>query len=251
MKVMQLGANNVTAMNATSMKQNSVKTASKPELCDKKSIGAIPSSKLQGAFGLVPSFGRVQLDTVNLKKHVFMNVFKPLTASFVELERDVSMDLAKVKNTLAAWGYKANYLYDIAYNFENGCRPQEKFYMIETGDGKATNFMELRFPNPVAKEKVLEVRFLQSSPEIADKARASKIKGSGELALYEATKLAKENKIPKVVLTSVRDSFYEKVGFKKTEQLTENSSEFELTESMYDDFMKRIESKYNLKSIRS
>lgn len=227
---------------------------------DKTSVNEIPSSKLQGAYGITPSFGQIRLDTVNLKKKTFgKDKFKFVQAAFSELEPKNMEDQEKMFRLQKEW-QKTRLGDMLTTDFLHNVRPGCKYYILEempkngSKNSKVTNLMELVFPSDKVlagneKFKKLKIEFVQSAPQIADKKNA-KIRGSGELALYETVKMAKEQNLDAVELFSINNDFYDRMGFEMTRKGSYGTAVYELPSARFNEFLERVEKKYNLKDVK-
>lgn len=195
------------------------------------------------------SFGATKIDTVNLLKRVKNDSFTPIKANFNELHFDDVKDIKLIYKLKEQWGNLAEYSNAICNDFLKRVCDYRYYAMeaIDEGKKKITNLAEVEFkPCKNPKEYSCRVKFLQSSPDIAEKAGTSPIKGSGELAMYEIVKMAKKTGCKNVKLVSTADSFYQNIGMKDMSKGSEVSI-FGLKSSDFKKFMKRIEKKYNLK----
>ena len=218
--------------------------------CDKRPLNTIPSNKLRGAYGFIPSFGQIQLDTINLKKVVDKNKSKLVPAKFSELDCCVKEDIKKMETILSNWK-KALLCGYFSFDFKHLLTLDRRFFVIEEESEEgdiARNLMELEVPVNGSNNRIT-VQLLQSAPEIANNTEAL-TRGAGELALYEAVKMAKEQKLDSVNLYSINNSFYDKMGFEKLDEDSSHCSNYELTASKFDEFMERVEKKYNLKDVK-
>ena len=239
-----------------------------------RELNTIPSSLLRGAYGVLPqkkidaiqnlekpksvSFSANPLYDINLKKLADNNLYEPLKAKFSQLLNNDD-DAWEMLNVQDVWGRlgSSEYTEMITDNFIKAKNPQRAYYLVETSDSRkelferATALLETTNPKKLDKD-IFEIHFLQASPALVGK-NAPEIKGSGELSLYGAVKVAKENGFKKVQLFSSNDGFYEKMGFVKAESLypedktVSDGGIFELSADMFDDFLVKIENKYKIR----
>lgn len=240
---------------------------------DVKKVDSIPSSLLRGAYGVIPfqgirniqanthsnvSFGANPLYDINLKKIVGEDLIEQIPAKFSQLVLKNEDDTWAMINIEDIWSKiaKTDYTGMITKNFIDAKKPERAYYVVESGDtskelfDRLTCIMETTNPKTVLNKDYFEVHFLQSHPDIVNKAPGA-LKGSGELSLYGAVRVAKENGFKKVQLFSSNDGFYDKMGFVKTESISDEAGSsggmYELSSDMFDSFLKKIEEKYKLK----
>ncbi len=234
------------------------------------SVNEIPSSLLRGAYGVVPFSGNMQtrpqskavpftanpLYDINLRKLTNDVDYKNIPAKFSELIIGDDIDHSAMKKLKELWKHITDYGSTFADNFDKQ-KAEKSYYLTEVVDDskslydRITCVVETTNPKKSANKDVFDIHLLQASPKLANK-QASEIKGSGELSLYGAVKVAKENEFKKISLISTNDSFYDKMGFEKVDMLDPDESMFneggiyELAADKYDDFLNKIEQKYNL-----
>lgn len=195
------------------------------------------------------SFGATKIDSVNLLKRVSKDKFTPIKANFNELHFDDVDDIKLIYKLKEKWGNLAEYSSAICNDFLKRVNDY-RYFAVEALDGgkkKITNLAEVEIrPCKKPNKYSCHVMFLQSAPDIAEKAGTTPIKGSGELAMYEIVKMAKKMKCKNVKLVSTADGFYQNIGMKDMSK-GPSVSIFGLKSSDFKKFMKRIEEKYNLK----
>lgn len=194
------------------------------------------------------NFGATKLDNIKLRQKVSDGTYKLVKANFYELDTKSAEDWGIMGKLCNLWKNCTTYVKDIADDFFD-CDPNSRFFMNEIVDekkgNKVTSLMQLS-NSKTKPSKELHIYYLQASPDIANLKSSSPIKGSGELSLYEAVKIAKKDKCKKVVLCSTNDSFYDAMGFKKKKKGTFFTT-YALTKKHFKDFLKKVEQKYDLK----
>lgn len=236
-----------------------------------KQMAEVPSVLLKGAYGVIPfkgqkingtknnaevSFGANPLLDINLKK-LINKQYEFVPAKFSELVIGDNSDQWAMLNLEELWKNKTELTGSFVTTFFNS-KGEESFYLTEIPDSNKELFDRitclLKTTNPKVQQKEsFDVHILQSSPCIAN-VKNSPIKGSGELSLYAATRLAKENGFKKVRLNSLNDSFYDNMEFKKVEvvykdeEFPNEGGIYELPAELFDEFLERVEKKYNFKN---
>ncbi len=232
----------------------------------------IPSSLLRGAYGVIPfkgstpvkqtnqkkvSFGANPLYDINLKKLVDKDTYKIVPAKFTQLIVDEEKDVDTLVELASDWANKGeNDLTQLILRDFLKKKEGKSYFVTEHSDktkdlwDRTTCLMQTT--NPYSRNKeYLEINLLQSSPELINNSAAI-TKGSGELSLFGAVKLADENDFKKVRLKSCNDSFYEKMGFIRVGEdemmsIYPNSGGiYELPQEKYDSFLSKISQKYNI-----
>ncbi len=194
------------------------------------------------------TFGAVCVDKVKLLKKNDKGIYKAIKGKVLELDLYDKKDAKLIKEINRTWD-KTQYANQICSNFFRKDNETNRFFAIQTKNGfkkQITNLMEIDIPfdSSIKRLKVC-IKYLQSAPNIAN-IKNPKIKGSGEVALYEAVKIADKNKAHSIFLFSTSDDFYEKAGLEKGLSI-ENCTLFKLTEEKFANFLKRVKEKYNFK----
>ncbi|MDD3236545.1 MAG: hypothetical protein PHV37_00430 [Candidatus Gastranaerophilales bacterium] len=221
----------------------------------------ISSKLLQGAYGILPaktakssvSFGANPIYDVNLRQ-VVDGVQKLIPANFSELIIKNEGDEWAMLNVQDIWKRlgKTDYADCFADNFIK--RKEDKSYFVtELKDAvkelqdRITCLIETTNPKKTKDRDLFEVKLLQASPKIANKAETTSIKGSGEMSLYGAVRQAKEHGFSKVGLLSTNNSFYNKMGFSAVETYEDGAGGwYELPAEKFDEFLDKIAKKYKL-----
>lgn len=238
-----------------------------------KQINTIPSKFFKGAYGVIPfkahspdrsshniSFGTNPLYSIKLKKLIGPEKYETINAKFSELAADSIDDILAICKVNDNWPRigKTQYSGLISENFTQGKEPERAHFVIETVDAakelanRITCLVETTHPTKVLNKDVFKIHFIQASPDIVN-IKPSPIKGSGELSLYGAVRLANENGFKRIQLDSSNDSFYEAMGFKRAGNMYD-VCEFEneggiyrLSSRKFGQFLKKIENKYDIK----
>ena len=195
-----------------------------------------------------PAFGAVRVDKVKLLKNKGNGTYKAIKANILELDPYNAKD-KKIINKLRTDWKRTEYTHTICDNFFNQKNKTDRFFAIQTKSGfkkQITNLMQIdaAFDEAVKKIKIC-IKYLQSAPNIANQL-TPEVKGSGEVALYEAVKIANKNNAKSVFLFSTNDNFYEKAGLNKEFEIA-NCSLFNLSEEKFANFLNRVKTKYNFK----
>lgn len=194
------------------------------------------------------SFGAKQLDTVNLLKKVSTDSYTPIKATFSELSVKNKKDVAFMTKLKELWNGETKFGNRIFKHFFNK-EEDSKFFVteiIENGKKRVTNLMQIQPPKPNDYGNVVTLKYIQSSPDIANKMTASPIKGSGETAIYEIVKIADKENYDNIYLTSAADRFYEKLGFDDMGSCDDERT-FRLGSNKFKSFLDKIAQKYNLR----
>ncbi len=192
------------------------------------------------------SFGATILDNVTLRKKT-LSGYKTVEGFVSQLTKDDAGDIARLQGIKENWRKSTIYSNEIIDNFCQNLK-KKNFYITELKDNcvriknRICCMMQTTDPTVNQMRDKFRIDLLQSAPAIANKGSSSKIKGAGELAVYEAVKVAKKEGYQKVDLYSTNNSFYQKIGFEKNPK----SNFFSLDKSQYDKFLSRIEQKYNI-----
>lgn len=195
------------------------------------------------------SFGENPICSINLKKKQKDSSYKFIPAHFSQLDPIDDKDEMLIKRINEVWNRKkVSYAEDIANNFaaQNGRSVNSNFYIIAKDSAiddlykKTTCVLQTTSTDEKNKSRFC-IDYLQAHPNIAKK--SSTIKGSGELAIYGCVKEAQKNGFQKVYICSTNNPFYEHLELKNG--TTKNS--FIIDETEYDDFIKRVEKKYDIK----
>ena len=205
------------------------------------------------------NFGAKPIFNINLRKAGDTG-YSSIPARFSELSPYDETDCTAVNNLTRDWRdyiWSSNFIYNIASTFHSKS-PKYKLYATETdaiGNGTLASKITsvIQTTNPQSKDKdIFEIVCIQSSPDIADR-RIPVIKGSGELAMYGAVKLADKEGFDRVEARSFNHGFYEKIGFHRVDYFnTENyfksaTTYYVLPKESYNKFLNAVEKKYNLK----
>ncbi len=260
MKITSIQQHNKTKLNHQQrVQKGQSSTSQSPTL----KIDQISSHKLQGAYGLnfgnALSFTSTKIYDINLKERKKDGSYKLIPASFSKIE---DADLEDLRKMAHAWKKEdvrsySRYFLD-EFREKNESHGKLGFYSIEKDNhrsfsSRTTGLMMTREDRDFMKQKVLHVVILQANPKYAtreDEINASKLKGTGELAIYGAVKLAKESKCKSIEVFSTKDSFYEHLGFQNKVDRKGNvyPSDYKLKSSQFDSYIQRIEEKYNIKN---
>lgn len=233
-----------------------------------RKTNTIPSELLKGAYGVIPfkgvstkqkashsvSFTANPLYKINLKEVAEEGIQRLVPGSFSELVLKDQKDEWALLNVEEMWSKidKTDYTRCFTDNFIKE-KDSRSYFVTEFVDSakdlqdRITCLIETTNPKTVQNKDLFEIDLLQASPLIANKGNSAPIKGSGELSLYGAVKIAKENGFKKVGLISTNNSFYEKMGFTEIEKVDPvEGSWYELAADKFDDFLAKIAEKYNL-----
>lgn len=194
------------------------------------------------------SFGSKQIDTVNLFKKVNTDVYTPIKATFSELDVKNKKDIDFMTKLKELWNGETKFGNRIFRHFFNK-EEDSRFFVteiIENGKKKVTNLMQIQPPKPKDYGNAVNLKYIQSAPDIANKTSRSPIKGSGETAIYELVKIADKENNDRICLTSDADIFYEKLGFDDIGSCDDERT-FILGKEKFQSFMDKVEKKYNLK----
>lgn len=201
-----------------------------------------------------PHFGKKLIGNINLRQITKDETYKLVKGTFSELEPRNTADIAQLEGIRANWKSGSVFSGAIINDFEKA-KKSSKVFITELKHNcadikdKICCLMETTNPekNPEKRNNFV-IKYLQSAPAIADKTiLPTPILGAGELSLYEAVKIAKQEGYKRVKLFSVNNSFYEHVGFIKSRRSNERNGTFFLPDNLYNDFLKKVETKYNLK----
>ncbi len=196
-----------------------------------------------------PSFGSMKLYQVGIKQMTGQDKYLLVPAVFSKL---LSEDIPIMKKLYPKWGttkygkeiinsYMDKHIVrDSYYSF---IPTNVAFYAVEQEGVTSKNNIIRALAKVLNFRNFVEVQYIQSESKVGS---GNTIKGAGDVMMYGIVKHAKEMKKNVVFLVSTADDWYQKLGFKKV-NCGLNSSCFELDVSKYDDFMKKIEEKYNFK----
>ncbi len=203
------------------------------------------------------TFGSKEIFPIKLRKNYSSNNYKLVPASFSSISFNDDDDWRAMDKAFYEWSSpcgQGSYIKNIVDDFET---PQayHSCYITELKDengdlyDRMTSVMQTTNPNIKAKDE-FEIFYVQSSPDILYSPFQPPVKGAGELAIYGAVRLAKENFFKLVSLLSTNDSFYYQIGFLKSKNNESDmpTTKFELPCEKYDEFLKRVEDKYSLNS---
>lgn len=188
------------------------------------------------------NFGATKMDSVKLLKRVAADKFEPIKANILELDYNNAKDKDIISNILEQWGKGIRYLNIIASNFKAKQEDSRYFVteVINNGQKRYTNIMQ----TSIAKANDdLNVEFLQSAPDIANKVDFSTIKGSGATALCEAAKIARDNRCGRLFLYSTNNNFYDKMGLNNFGEI-DGIAMYTLEPDNYDSFINKVSQKY-------
>jgi len=206
------------------------------------------------------TFGATTLYPIRIKK-VIKGGYRNVKAYFEELSTQSKIDKKCVQEIQFAWRLaksKHNYISDIASIFKNDCNlyniPEYKYFItrLASQNGKISkkiaSIIAVKFDNK--KRKVI-LEYIQSASQVKKKTEVPHVKGAGELAILGLIKYAKEHGFKKIVLSSTNDSFYDKLGFKKIpkriSKYATDDSDYTLTFSKFESFIRKISEKYGIK----
>ncbi len=194
------------------------------------------------------AFGKTILDNAKLQKKALNGAYKQADAFISKLTYGDAKDISLMEKIQNQWRKYSTFSEEIIYNFKTNAN--KNIYMTELKNkclkikDKVCCLMMTTNPKKSLSRETFHIDLLQSAPAIADKGIKSPIKGAGELTVYEAVKEAKKEGYKKVQLTSIKDGFYSKIGFKNLDNSDYHI--FVLENKDYDNFLKRIEKKYNI-----
>ncbi len=195
----------------------------------------------------INTFGETPIYPIKLKKKSG-DRYKLVRASFSELSSKDKNDYVVMSKVTDNWvKHSQNYVADIADDFFRGKRDKKLFatnlnLKAQNLYNKLTSLVLVTNPNNRSK-KEFNIFFIQTKPELIENAN---IKGAGEVGIYGALKLAKDNKFKKVKIHSSNDSFYDKLGIPKV-GVSEEESLYEISHKRYNEFLKKIASKYSIR----
>ncbi|MDD3236546.1 MAG: hypothetical protein PHV37_00435 [Candidatus Gastranaerophilales bacterium] len=226
----------------------------------KREYNDYSAQKIKGSFGCgfalksakSVSFTSTPLYDVKLKKLVGLNgkrgIYAPQEASFSQLKIDNPEDFENMtKMHESVWGYL-----DLSGALINNFIQKRDFvdyYAIELKDEnlpfqkKVMSLMQTASPQYTQFPDALNISFLQAAPQYLG-TKPPAMKGAGELAIYGAVKVAKEQGKSAVALTSINDKFYDKIGFKKHHKNGVGEWCYILDEKDFDSYISRVENKY-------
>ena len=201
------------------------------------------------------NFGAVPIYSIKLKKLQYTGNYIPLSAKFSQISYKNQDDFDVIQNAAEKWqvyGDRDCFIGNIADDFK-APRSNEAYYITEMVMPKMDLFHRLvsvmEVTNPKWPDKKdFSIYYLQSAPMIAYAKGKSPVKGAGELAIYGAVKLAKENGFENVKLFSSNNAFYDRIGFPRVRgrEVSIFATPYKLKEKDYDRFLSRIEEKYSL-----
>ncbi len=198
------------------------------------------------------SFGSKALYKVMLRVKNPSGDYESVPALFT---RVLQTNNKKFQNLIQDWIKKDEYSLATFFPGAKGRKmPTQNFYALEMKNTKnihknATAIMSTS-DVVVDGQKALKIDILQSTPKVAKQSFEdvsylnNDIKGSGELMLYGAIKEAKAKGCKVLTLESSNDPFYQKMGM--SHMTIDDTSVFRLYESQFDDFLARVEKKYQM-----
>lgn len=194
-----------------------------------------------------PSFGAIKLYNVGLKQLTGKGKHVLVPAVFSKL---LSEDVPMMKNIYPKWG-TTKYGKEIINSYLDKHNARDNFAYFPPTNSEFYAIMQEGISSKNDKIRALakiynfrsffEVQYIQSESKVG---KGNTIKGAGEVLMYGIVKKAKELQKKVVFLISTADEWYQKMGFKKV-GYDPCSSSFELDASKYDEFLKKIEKKYN------
>ncbi len=227
---------NITASSATSFVQKN----NKPDM---QVIPKNSFSKNKISFKSLPLYN-VNLVKVN---HKGEQELMPAFFSYITSRSTVDWNaVMKLKDDLSD---KTKYYSAMAGDFLSGLS-SEAFYVIEKDNGaknladRIICLMQTSVPKWFNGKKPFSIKFLEVNPNQVRNA-TEKIKGSGEMSLFGAVRVARSHGYEKVSLRSTSDSFYEKTGFKKFES-SSGEQLYELKKEDYDLYLNLLKLKYKM-----
>ncbi len=193
------------------------------------------------------NFGAVKLDAVHLLEKNKKNIYKPVKANFYELETNCKKDIKLMKKLQRIWGKKTEYADAVCDSFLSQKDYTSRYFMIQTTESKKkiTNIMQTEIDSGNFENPIFEVKYLQSAPDIANMLEPA-VKGSGEVAMYEAVKMAQKGNWNSLVLFSSNNNFYNKLGLQKIYDIG-HLGLFAITKENFAEFINKIKTKYKLK----
>lgn len=236
-----------------------------------RQINTLPSNFLKGAYGVLPfktqtfremtnnvPFTSNPLYDINLRKLVGKDTYSLIPAKFSKLIFDSAEDNWAMEDLSAIWKDVDGINYSKIFSREFLSRNDKKnYFVVEIVDGstdlkdRIKCIIQTVKPQKIADRDNLEVKLLQAEPTIANNVNSA-LRGSGELSLYGAVRLAQENGFKNLKASSSNDSFYEKMGLKKIgkeclyHEYSNSGGIFQLSSDRYSAFLKRIEDKYEI-----
>jgi len=200
------------------------------------------------------NFGATRLYQVYLREKQKDGNYKNIPASFTELCYFDNKDIALVDQIRQRWiaqDFFASYANAICHNFILAPEkvPMKRFFAIQLDNSeldeysKTTALLETSNPDFYPK-KHLEINYLQSASSILPGFAKNNIIGSGEQAVYGATKFAKERGIKNIRIFSTNDSFYEKLGIHSKKRYNVGTY-YVLQDCDCEAFLRRVEEKYS------
>lgn len=192
------------------------------------------------------SFNARLVDRVKLKQLQPDNTYKLVKAKVYELSPYSPFDLTIMEQLNDKW-QNTKYMSPIFTSFDRG-NTHSKFFitkiakLFSRGVDNITCIMQT-FENKTFDNE-LWISYLQASPKIANLKEKSPIKGSGEIAIYEAAKRANKKGFKDVRLCSTNDSFYEKMDMKKIRERGSVYTHFTIDKSDFSKFIEKVKNKY-------
>ena len=202
------------------------------------------------------NFGAKTLYPMMVKKAV-KNGYRLVKADFAELSVTSKRDLQCIKELKRAWRYSAsenNYISDIAQKFQDDTSfetpPIYRYFVVRLASGKKKMSQKIAsvMAVKIAPKELLFLDYIQSASQVKHNSNVPKVKGAGELGILGLIKLAKKNFLKKLSLSSVADSFYEKLGFQYHYGHIRGFSAgtHHLPQNKFNCFIKKTEKKYNI-----
>ena len=204
-------------------------------------------------------FGSRKVFPVKVRKKNERNEYDFVNAKFTSLSPQSKRDRDAMDEILHSWyapKCEDNYISNIVSSFKTN--KYSKSYAIELEDvntkklaPRILSLIQITDPN-ISNKECMEVFYLQASPVILWSEDTPIVRGSGEMAMYGAVKLAQKNQFDRLEVFSTNDGFYDKIGLPLTCTSSVNlygnaGSFYELQRNDYARFLNNIDRKYSLK----
>ena len=202
------------------------------------------------------NFGSQPVYPINFKMMRRDGNFSLLKGNFSKISLYDQGDYVALEKAASLWDDitlgNVCYIKSIVSDFKNP-KPYMDYYITETRTptddlySRLTSVVEVTNPQ-IPDKDFFSIFYVQSAPVNSYFSRILPLKGAGELAIYGAVKLAKENGFKKVSLFSSNNAFYDKIGMPRIKKYNEQifTTPYLLKEEDYDKFMGNIERKYSL-----